>query len=97
MAQRPEQVEPALERLSELSASGLHLAGYLAYEAGLCLEPRLAALAGTRSGADGPLVWFGAFERYETIAAAEVPAWLADHGGGPAGIGPLDPSVAPGE
>ena len=98
MARRPEQVEPALERLRALSASGLYLAGYLAYEAGLCLEPRIAGLAERRTGADGPLVWFGAFERYETIAATDMPEWLVAHGGtGPAGIGPLDPSVSPGE
>ena len=97
VARRPIEVEPALERLRELSASGLHLAGYLAYEAGLCLEPRLAALAAPRAGADGPLVWFGAFESYETIAASAMPAWLAVNSAlGPAGIGPLDPAVSPG-
>jgi para-aminobenzoate synthetase/4-amino-4-deoxychorismate lyase len=96
-ARRANEVEPALEKLRALSAKGLHLAGYLAYEAGLCLEPRLAPLAARRTGANGPLVWFGAFETYETIAAAEVPKWLAAHGGsGAAAIGPLDPSVAPG-
>jgi para-aminobenzoate synthetase/4-amino-4-deoxychorismate lyase len=97
VARRPSDVEPALERLRELTGKGLHLAGYLAYEAGLCLEPRLAALAPARIGADGPLLWFGAFEEYETIPAAAMPQWLADNGGaGPAGIGPLDPSVSPG-
>jgi para-aminobenzoate synthetase/4-amino-4-deoxychorismate lyase len=49
-----------------LRGDGLHLAGYLAYEAGLALEPRLAPLAAARSGAAGPLVWFGAFDGYET-------------------------------
>ena len=97
VARRADEVEPALERLRALSAKGLHLAGYLAYEAGLCLEPRLAKLADRRTGADGPLVWFGAFERYETIAAADVPLWLAANSAdGPAGIGPLDPQVSPG-
>lgn len=97
VARRADEVEPALDRLRALSASGMHLAGYLAYEAGLCLEPRLATLAAKRAGADGPLLWFGAFEGHETIAAGEVPHWLAAHGGnGPAGIGPLDPAVSPG-
>lgn len=98
VARRAQEVEPALDKLRELSAKGLHLAGYLAYEAGLCLEPKLTALAGTRTGADGPLIWFGAFEHYETIAVGDMPTWLAVQGGnGPAGIGPLDPSVPPGE
>jgi para-aminobenzoate synthetase/4-amino-4-deoxychorismate lyase len=97
VARRPEEIEPALERLRQLSERGLHVAGYLAYEAGLCLEPRLAALARGRCGADGPLLWFGAFERYETIAARQVPEWLLAQGGdAPAGIGPLDPQVSPG-
>ena len=44
------------------ATSGGTLAGYLAYEAGLALEPRLAPLAAPRTGADGPLVWFGLFD-----------------------------------
>jgi para-aminobenzoate synthetase / 4-amino-4-deoxychorismate lyase len=98
VARRPEEVQSALEELRTLSARGLHLAGYIAYEAGLSLEPRLAPLATRRTGADGPLVWFGAFEHFETIAANAVPAWLAGNGGSePSGIGPLDPSVLPGD
>ena len=97
VARRPEEVDAALERVRKLSGQGLNLAGYLAYEAGLCLEPKLAALAACRTGADGPLVWFGAFESWETIAAADVPQWLATHGGSePTRIGPLDPSLSPG-
>jgi para-aminobenzoate synthetase/4-amino-4-deoxychorismate lyase len=97
VARRADEVEPALEKLRQLSARGLHLAGYLAYEAGLCLEPRLTALAAKRTGAAGPLVWFGAFENFETIAAADMSAWLAAHGdAAPAGIGPLDPVISPG-
>jgi para-aminobenzoate synthetase / 4-amino-4-deoxychorismate lyase len=97
VARRPEEVEPALERLAALGAEGLHLAGYLAYEAGLCLEPRLAPLAAARCGADGPLLWFGAFAQYETIAAGDVPQWLAANAGsGTCAIGPLDPQISPG-
>jgi len=96
VARRPEEVAPALARIEVLNRAGMHMAGYLAYEAGLALEPRLAALAAGRTGAAGPLVWFGAFAGYETIPAAGVPAWLADHATGDGGIGPLSPQLSPG-
>ena len=95
VARRPGEVESALARIAALSAQGFEMAGYLAYEAGLALEPRLAALAERRSGGHGPLVWFGAFKGYETIPAAEVPRWLAARGGR-ASIGPLVPQISPG-
>ena len=98
VARRGEEVAPALERIEALRRQGKHLAGYMAYEAGLALEPRLAALLPQRSGAAGPLVWFGAFDGYETIPAAEVPAWLAGAAGSSeAGIGPLEPQVSVGD
>ena len=85
----------ALDRLDRLHAAGQHLAGHVAYEAGLALEPRLAARAAPRSGAGGPLLWFGAFAGYHEIAADKVPARLAgwSGGGGDAVVGPLDPAV----
>ena len=96
VARRADEVLPALVRIEELAREGYHLAGHLAYEAGLALEPRLAPLAAGRSGADGPLVWFGAFRDCETIAAERVPAWLREQGGGSASIGPLEPQLSPG-
>lgn len=89
VARRPEEVAPALERIEALRAAGHDLAGYCAYEAGLSLEPKVAHLA--RSGANGPLVWFGAFAGYEEIDPA---AWLAENAEGSAAIGPLDPAVS---
>ncbi|MFN3990374.1 MAG: aminodeoxychorismate synthase component I [Erythrobacter sp.] len=76
--------------------AGGSLAGYLAYEAGLALEPRLAALADQRSGAAGPLVWLGLFDAPRRIPAAAVPAWLAQQADGSAGIGPMEPQLSPG-
>ncbi|MEQ7873870.1 chorismate-binding protein [Sphingomonas sp. ASV193] len=60
-----DEVRPALAALKAAVAAGAHAAGYLAYEAGYALDPKLAAAA--RQGA-GPLLWFGLFERYETPA-----------------------------
>ena len=97
VARRPEAVAGALARLEALSAEGLHLAGYMAYEAGLALEPRLAGLAAKRCGGDGPLLWFGAFRDCETIAPDAMPEWLAAAAqGGAARLGPLEPQVSPG-
>ncbi|MEY4237860.1 MAG: aminodeoxychorismate synthase component [Pseudomonadota bacterium] len=97
IARRAEDVSAALDRIEALRAAGHHLAGYIAYEAGLALEERLAPLAGARTGANGPLVWVGACAGSVEIAAAAIPAWLAKHGGsGPARIGPLDPALSAG-
>ncbi len=73
------------------------LAGYLAYEAGLALEPRLLPRADARTGAAGPLVWLGAVRQAETIPAAEVPAWLAEQRRGPAPLDrPDEPQISTG-
>ncbi len=88
------EVLPALERIAALSRSGHHLAGYMTYEAGLALEPRLARLLPAVTGAAGPLLWFGAFTDCERIAARDVPRWLAAEAGpGTPAIGPLEPQV----
>ena len=97
VARRAEDVAPALARIETLSREGHAMAGTIAYEAGLALEPRLSPLAARRSGAGGPLVWFGAFAGWEEIAADAVPAWLAEQAGpAPASIGPLEPQLSTG-
>jgi para-aminobenzoate synthetase/4-amino-4-deoxychorismate lyase len=94
VAMRGSEVEGALARIAALSAQGLHVAGYMAYESGLALEAHLAHLLSERTGASGPLVWFGAFESFETIPAADVPRWLDEASGpGTPVIGPLEPQV----
>ena len=92
-ARRPDELPAALARLEALHGEGLHLAGTLAYEAGLVLEDRLAPLAGARAGAGGPLLWFGAFDGYEAIAAEAMPGWLAGIAEGGSSLGPLDPAL----
>jgi para-aminobenzoate synthetase/4-amino-4-deoxychorismate lyase len=94
------RVEEVVDVLTAADAAridtGKHLAGYLAYEAGLALEGRLAPLAASRSGAAGPLVWLGLFDDPEIIPAAEMEGWLAARASGEASIGPLDPQVSTG-
>jgi para-aminobenzoate synthetase / 4-amino-4-deoxychorismate lyase len=96
VARRPEEVAPALAQIETLAGEGRAMAGVLAYEAGLALEPRLEPLAARRTGAGGPLVWFGAFAGWEEIAADAVCDWLADNAGEAAAIGPLDPQLSTG-
>ena len=98
VARAAEDVERVLEEADAARrASGGTLAGYIAYEAGLALESRLQPLAATRTGADGPLVWFGLFDEARTLPSAEVLQWLAQRArGGHASIGPLDPQVSTG-
>jgi para-aminobenzoate synthetase / 4-amino-4-deoxychorismate lyase len=97
VAHRPEDVERELAAADAAreSCNG-HLAGYIAYEAGLALENRLAPRAPARTGAAGPLVWFGLFDKVRTIAPGEVGTWLAERGGGDASLGPLTPQLSPG-
>ncbi len=97
VARRGEEVAPALERIARLASEGYDMAGHIAYEAGLALEPRLYPLLPARSGASGPLVWFGAFNGYETIAASDVPARLSAMTGGQTGsLGLMEPQLSPG-
>jgi len=101
VARRPEEVTSVLAAAEAARReTGGTLAGFLAYEAGLALEPRLAPLGPARSGATGPLVWFGLFDEARTIPAADMPRWLEEqvpHDAGPASIGPLEPQVAIGD
>ncbi|SMF69545.1 aminodeoxychorismate synthase component I [Allosphingosinicella indica] len=84
VAHRPDEVRPALERLRDLG--GRHAAGFLSYEAGYALEPKLAPLAGE---GEQPLLWFGLFDRAEPVDAD---AFLPDPAAGWAGA--IEPLVA---
>jgi para-aminobenzoate synthetase/4-amino-4-deoxychorismate lyase len=79
VAHAPGEVAPALAALRAALAAGRHAAGYVGYEAGLAIEPRLAARA--RPG-DAPLLWFGLFDDVELIAPEAVPGLLPDPAGG---------------
>jgi para-aminobenzoate synthetase/4-amino-4-deoxychorismate lyase len=60
-------VGACLERLRGRSA-----AGFLAYEAGLALEERLAPLRAPPGENAPPLLWFGLFERSESVDVASL-------------------------
>jgi para-aminobenzoate synthetase/4-amino-4-deoxychorismate lyase len=98
VARRPEDVVPVLAAAEEARRnSGASLAGYIAYEAGLALEPRLAARAGRRSGAAGPLVWLGLFDAETVMDGEELATWLAQNAAGACSIGPLEPQLTAGQ
>lgn len=80
-AHRLEEVAPALARLRAAAGEGLDAAGVIAYEAGAAFEPS----APQRTGA-GPLLWFGLFRGYRSIASSAVAALLPDPAGAWAGM-----------
>ena len=87
-AQAPDQVAPALEKLRRGLAAGLYAAGWLAYEAGHALEPRLAP----RAGRGRPMLWFGLFDRMELVPADRLGALLPDPDG--AWVSPPRPRIS---
>lgn len=96
-AHRPADVAAVLDAAEAARvAQGGSLAGFIAYEAGLALEPKLAAHAASRSGAAGPLVWLGLFDAPRRIAAGDVAAFLAERAEGTGTLGPLEPQLSPG-
>ncbi|GGE00012.1 aminodeoxychorismate synthase, component I [Polymorphobacter glacialis] len=82
----PEEVLGAVERLREVGP----WAGFLGFEAGYALEPRLRGLA-RAAPAGEPLVWFGRFAREERVEAAAL------LGEGPAWVGAAEPGVSRGD
>ena len=70
------EVRPALDALRSACAEGLHAAGYLTYEAGAALASKPVDVR-----TEGPLLWFGLFAEYRTIAPEDVAALLPDPAG----------------
>ena len=89
-ARRPEDVGPALEQVRKALADGKHAAGWMNYEAGHGLEPKLAPLA--QPGEDLPLLWFGLFFEAEPIDKAASADLLGDPAG--AWVGPPRPGIS---
>lgn len=67
--------EDAAGALDRLRGETRPVAGFIAYEAGHALEPKLALLG---SDPPLPLMWFGVFDGFTEIAAADVPRLLPD-------------------
>jgi para-aminobenzoate synthetase/4-amino-4-deoxychorismate lyase len=89
----PGEVRSSLARLREAAASGLHVAGLLSYEAGYCLEDRLAPWRVPPPRPSPPLLWFGLFEQCTEIRPAEIAALLPPAGA--AWASPPVPRIGP--
>ena len=77
-ARSPDEVKLALERLR-----GRHAAGFIGYEAGHALERKLVPIAKHAPAGETPLLWFGLFDRWESVDLAQV---LPDRAGGWTGL-----------
>jgi para-aminobenzoate synthetase/4-amino-4-deoxychorismate lyase len=73
----PEEVPAALARLEAGTASGLHAAGFFAYELGYVLEPKIRDLL--PEGRNVPLLWFGLYRKPREMSESEVDHWLSTH------------------
>jgi para-aminobenzoate synthetase/4-amino-4-deoxychorismate lyase len=89
-AYAPDEVRTCLAQLRAAIGRGRHVAGWLAYEAGYALEPKLARLA--LPDTTLPLMWFGVFERAEALDATAREALLHDPAG--AWIGAPRPAIS---
>lgn len=81
VADRLSEVAPTLEALRGQLKRGLYAAGWLNYEAGLALEPRLLSRAAARADACVPLAWFGLFDRFHRLSRKELADALPDPAG----------------
>ncbi|MFT4113953.1 aminodeoxychorismate synthase component I [Silvibacterium sp.] len=68
-AWRPEEVRAALAAVDAALAEGLHVAGFVGYEAGMALEPRLADPPWMPPEGE-PLLWLGCYAGVEVDAAS---------------------------
>ncbi len=78
---RRDAVGEAFARIEAGLARGLHAAGFLAYDLGFALEPRLAPLMPAHRS--GPLLWMGLFPPPRRIPAREADAMFAALGAPP--------------
>lgn len=76
-ASAPDEVPAAMAQLEAGLKSGLHAAGFFAYELGYVFEPKLAPLMPATRNV--PLLWFGLYDAPRTMTEADVHHWLTTH------------------
>lgn len=75
----PHEVPAALQLVEQAVQEGRYVAGFMAYEAGYGLSPKLARL--DVPALDEHALWFGVFERQRELRGHAVGAWLAERAG----------------
>lgn len=84
----PSEVPGALAEVEAAVRQGRYVAGFLAYEAGYGLLPKLASL--TVPACDEHVSWFGVFAQQRTLTGRAVSAWLEERAGAkPANVSEL--------
>jgi para-aminobenzoate synthetase / 4-amino-4-deoxychorismate lyase len=76
----PHEVPAALRLVEEAVQNGRYVAGFMAYEAGYGLMPKLHDV--NVPTLDEHALWFGVFERQQELRGRAVGAWLAERAGG---------------
>jgi para-aminobenzoate synthetase/4-amino-4-deoxychorismate lyase len=85
---QPGDVAGCLQLLESAVKEGCFVAGFLAYEAGYGMQPKLARTTPQPFGEHA--LWFGVFETRRQLSGRELSAWLAAHAGSePASVSPL--------
>ncbi len=88
----PAGIDGALAEIQQGLDDGLHAAGWLSYEVGYALEPRLAPLMPAQRRE--PLIWFGLFSRRRRLNGADVDAfWRERTQGASYAMSPLRPAL----
>jgi len=88
-AVRPDEVNACLQAIEAARAAGNFVAGYMSYELGYALEPRLRPLL--PEGRTVPLLWFGVFGPPEELKGEAATAVLKARQTGRAYAGLLQP------
>ena len=91
VCERAQDVAATLAEIDQAIADGFHVAGYLAYELGYLLEPKLASLL--PDSQNGPLIWMGVFQAPHNLDSAEAAALMSDWAAAGHSVGPVTPMV----
>lgn len=91
----PAGAEAALARLGGAGARGLHAAGFLSYELGYLLEPKLAPLLPPERGQ--PLIWMGLFEKRRDLDSPGAAESIAERSRGDHQVENLHPAMDRGD
>jgi len=77
--QSPSDVLGCLAEVESAIKDGCYVAGFMAYEAGYGLSPKLATLKPPASAEHA--LWFGVYERMQELRGRDVGVWLGERAG----------------